>query len=42
MAGPLLAQWVGGGPDSMLGNLFLAFVEQYVKNATKGKDVNSE
>ncbi len=26
MAGPLLAQWVGGGPDSMLGNLFLAFV----------------
>jgi len=26
MAGPLLAQWVGGGPESMLGNLFLAFV----------------
>ncbi len=26
MAGPLLAQYVGGGPDSMLGNLFLAFV----------------
>ncbi|MFO1397084.1 MAG: cation acetate symporter [Burkholderiales bacterium] len=26
MAGPLLAQFVGGGPDSMLGNLFLAFV----------------
>jgi cation/acetate symporter len=26
MAGPLLAQWVGGGADSMLGNLFLAFV----------------
>jgi cation/acetate symporter len=26
MAGPLLAQWIGGGPDSMLGNLFLAFV----------------
>ncbi|MEP7184097.1 MAG: cation acetate symporter, partial [Betaproteobacteria bacterium] len=26
MAGPLLAQWVGGGQDSMLGNLFLAFV----------------
>ncbi|WP_020393801.1 solute symporter family protein [Thiolinea disciformis] len=26
MAAPLLAQYVGGGPDSMLGNLFLAFV----------------
>jgi cation/acetate symporter len=26
MAGPLLAQYVGGGPDSYLGNLFLAFV----------------
>ena len=26
MAGPLLAQYVGGGPESMLGNLFLAFV----------------
>ncbi len=26
MAGPLLAQFVGGGPESMLGNLFLAFV----------------
>lgn len=26
MAAPLLAQFVGGGPDSMLGNLFLAFV----------------
>ena len=26
MAGPLLAQWIGGGPESMLGNLFLAFV----------------
>ncbi len=26
MAGPLLAQYIGGGPDSMLGNLFLAFV----------------
>ena len=26
MAGPLLAQFVGGGPDSILGNLFLAFV----------------
>ena len=26
MAGPLLAQFLGGGPDSMLGNLFLAFV----------------
>ncbi len=26
MAGPLLAQYLGGGPDSMLGNLFLAFV----------------
>ncbi|MBS4096163.1 MAG: cation acetate symporter [Sulfuricella sp.] len=26
MAGPLLAQFVGGGPDSWLGNLFLAFV----------------
>ena len=26
MAGPLLAQFIGGGPDSMLGNLFLAFV----------------
>ncbi len=26
MAGPLLAQYVGGGADSMLGNLFLAFV----------------
>jgi len=26
MAGPLLAQFVGGGADSMLGNLFLAFV----------------
>ncbi len=26
MAGPLLAQFVGGGADSYLGNLFLAFV----------------
>ncbi len=26
MAGPLLAQWIGGGSESMLGNLFLAFV----------------
>ncbi|MGD9786483.1 MAG: cation acetate symporter [Sulfuricellaceae bacterium] len=26
MAAPLLAQFVGGGPDSMLGNFFLAFV----------------
>lgn len=26
MAAPLLAQFVGGGSDSMLGNLFLAFV----------------
>jgi cation/acetate symporter len=26
MAAPLLAQFIGGGPDSMLGNLFLAFV----------------
>src|SRR5512144_805742 len=26
MAAPLLAQYLGGGPDSMLGNLFLAFV----------------
>jgi cation/acetate symporter len=26
MAGPLLAQFVGGGGDSLLGNLFLAFV----------------
>jgi len=26
MAGPLLAQYVGGGADSYLGNLFLAFV----------------
>ena len=26
MAAPLLAQFVGGGPESMLGNLFLAFV----------------
>jgi len=26
MAGPLLAQYLGGGADSMLGNLFLAFV----------------
>ena len=26
MAGPLLAQYVGGGPESLLGNLFLAFV----------------
>ena len=26
MAAPLLAQFVGGGPDSMIGNLFLAFV----------------
>jgi len=26
MAAPLLAQYVGGGPDSFLGNLFLAFV----------------
>ena len=26
MAGPLLAQYIGGGADSMLGNLFLAFV----------------
>ena len=26
MAAPLLAQFVGGGPDSMMGNLFLAFV----------------
>ena len=26
MAGPMLAQFVGGGPDSVLGNLFLAFV----------------
>ena len=26
MAGPLLAQYVGGGADSFLGNLFLAFV----------------
>ena len=26
MAAPLLAQFVGGGPQSMLGNLFLAFV----------------
>ena len=26
MAGPLLAQFIGGGPDSFWGNLFLAFV----------------
>jgi cation/acetate symporter len=26
MAAPLLAQFAGGGPDSLLGNLFLAFV----------------
>ncbi|CAK0760838.1 Uncharacterized symporter YwcA [Gammaproteobacteria bacterium] len=26
MAGPLLAQYLGGGPNSQLGNLFLAFV----------------
>ncbi len=26
MAGPLLAQYLGGGPDSMLGNLMLSFV----------------
>ncbi len=26
MAAPMLAQFVGGGPDSFLGNLFLAFV----------------
>jgi cation/acetate symporter len=26
MAGPLLAQFIGGGPDSFLGNLMLAFV----------------
>jgi len=26
MAGPLLAQFLGGGPDSFLGNLMLAFV----------------
>ena len=26
MAGPLLAQYVGGGAESMLGNFFLAFV----------------
>ena len=26
MAGPLLAQYIGGGADSMLGNLMLAFV----------------
>ena len=26
MAGPLLAQFLGGGADSMLGNFFLAFV----------------
>ncbi|MEK8089550.1 cation acetate symporter [Thermithiobacillus plumbiphilus] len=26
MAAPLLAQYVGGGPESMLGNFFLAFV----------------
>ena len=26
MAAPLLAQFVGGGPESVLGNLFLAFV----------------
>ena len=26
MAGPLLAQYLGGGPDSFFGNLFLAFV----------------
>jgi len=26
MAGPLLAQFLGGGPDSLLGNFFLAFV----------------
>jgi len=26
MAGPLLAQYIGGGENSMLGNLFLAFV----------------
>jgi cation/acetate symporter len=26
MAGPLLAQFLGGGPDSLFGNLFLAFV----------------
>lgn len=26
MAGPLLAQYIGGGEQSMLGNLFLAFV----------------
>ena len=26
MAAPLLAQFVGGGPDSLLGNLFLAFI----------------
>ncbi|HET9701741.1 MAG TPA: cation acetate symporter, partial [Burkholderiales bacterium] len=26
MAGPLLAQFLGGGADSLLGNLFLAFV----------------
>ena len=26
MAGPLLAQYIGGGPDSFMGNLMLAFV----------------
>jgi cation/acetate symporter len=26
MAAPLLAQFVGGGPESLMGNLFLAFV----------------
>lgn len=26
MAGPLLAQFIGGGPDSFMGNLMLAFV----------------
>jgi cation/acetate symporter len=26
MAGPLLAQFIGGGPDSLLGNFMLAFV----------------
>lgn len=26
MAGPLLAQYIGGGPDSLLGNFMLAFV----------------
>jgi cation/acetate symporter len=26
MAAPLLAQFIGGGPDSLMGNLFLAFV----------------